>query len=207
MKKIPTLFKRIFEGHNVKESINELSLPGLQVVLDGKAVPTIKWDGTAVLNKRGQLYCRYDAKHGKTAPECAIPCCEPDPVTGHWPHWIPAEYNVKQYKWQIEAFEKYKKYIDPKHLLTFLNEVASYEVIGPHFQANPYNLDEDRLIKHGTDIVTDLQGFDFDSIKQWLQTHAHEGIVFWYNNEPLCKVKAGDFGINWRAKRNRTKEQ
>jgi len=198
MKKIPTLFKREVIGNKVTLVFNELSDPKLNVVLEGKTIPTIKWDGTAVLNNKGKLYCRYDAKNGKKAPKGAIPCCDPDPITGSWPHWVTAENDIKMYKYQIAAYEKFKANLEPDLLEVFLNCYDTYEVIGPHFQKNPYNLKEDVMVLHGASVIEDLKGFDYNSIKEWLGTHKVEGIVFWYNKEPLCKIKSRDFGIKWR---------
>lgn len=201
MKKIPTLFKREIINHKVTQVFNELSDPKLNIVLEGKTIPTVKYDGTAVLIKNGKLYCRYDNKKGKKLSEDAIPCCEPDPITGHWPNWIPAENDKKMYQYQIAAFEKFKNTFmemveDAEYKFDHINQ--TFEVIGPHFQKNPYNLDIDKLIPHGKTTIWDLKGFDYNSIKEGLETHRAEGIVFWYNNEPLCKIKARDFGIDWR---------
>ena len=48
-----------------------------------------KIDGTCCLIKDGKIYRRYDYKKGRTLPQGAIPCQEaPDPITGHFPHWL-----------------------------------------------------------------------------------------------------------------------
>lgn len=187
MKKIPTLFERIKNADGSMSIIDKIK-QGLEIVVDGKTVPTIKWDGSACLIKEGKLYCRFDAKWGRTIPEGAIACCPPDPVTSHWPHWVPADTNPKMYKYQIAAFEKNKL------------EDGTYEIVGPHFQTNPYHLEKDKFIKHGIDIITDLKDFSFNGIKEYLINHVMEGIVFLYNGEPLCKIKSKDFGIKWREK-------
>ena len=103
MKKIPSLFVREFGGHSVKSIKNELTSPEFQKVLDGKCIPTLKMDGSCCAFLGGIFYKRYDAKKGKNPPEGAIPCCDPDPVTGHWPHWIPVNEEDKGDKWFIEA--------------------------------------------------------------------------------------------------------
>ena len=36
-----------------------------------------------------------------------------------------------------------------------------------------------------------------DAIKDYLQEHYIEGIVFWKDGEPRCKIKRGDFGFKW----------
>jgi len=37
----------------------------------------------------------------------------------------------------------------------------------------------------------------FDAVKHWLETHYVEGIVFWLDGEPICKIKRSDFGMKW----------
>ena len=82
MKKIPTLFKREFENHSVVRTLPEVT-EGMEWVLEGEGVATVKWDGSCCAIIGGVLYKRYDAKHSKRPPEGAIPCCDPDPITGH----------------------------------------------------------------------------------------------------------------------------
>src|SRR5579864_3700139 len=97
MKKIPSLFLRDFEGDpsRVTRNLN----PECAWVTAGEGVATRKWDGAAVMVENGVLWCRYDAKKGKTPPENFRPTQEkPDPETGHWPGWVPAG-NDPQYKW------------------------------------------------------------------------------------------------------------
>ena len=86
MKKIPTLFKRTYDGPRIKGITDEVA-PGMEWVLAGEGLATVKIDGTCCAVIGGKFYKRYDAKKGKTPPPGAIPCCDPDPVTGHWRHW------------------------------------------------------------------------------------------------------------------------
>src|SRR5690606_28772020 len=87
-------------------------------VLDGEGEAFIKRDGTSCAVIGGNLYKRYDVKTGKKAPEDGIPCCPPDSVTGHWPHWVPV------------TNEPQNKY----HSLAFTNDMpdGTYELCGPH---------------------------------------------------------------------------
>lgn len=210
MKKIPTLFTRIFyteeekaEGKNgIKAILPELSSPDLKEVLKN-GTPTIKWDGACVLIKDGILYKRYDAKNGKTPPLGSLPCePAPDPITGHWPHWIKIDCNKPEDKWFCEAYEKLKRFCVLNRLTV---SDGTYEAIGPHWQRNPYHLSFDILVKHGEAEIFDFyneEGFytrTFEGIKKWLEDHNEEGIVFWYNEEPKCKIKRTDFGIPWNG--------
>ena len=75
---------------------------------------------------------------------------------------------------------------------------GTYEAIGPHFNGNPYNLSEDKLVKHGMELVYVKR--DFESISNWLNENPVEGLVFWLNGEPICKIKRSDFGFEWPVK-------
>jgi hypothetical protein len=183
MKKIPTLFEREFKQHNVV-SIKPDVKSGLEWVLEGKGVATEKLDGSCTAIIDGIFYKRYDAKRGKKAPEGAIPCCEPDPITGHHPHWLKVDEGNPADKWFIAA---YSNALDKSD--------GTYEAVGPHFQANPHNLSRDTLIRHGN-IVLDVPR-TFDGIKEYLTDHLIEGIVFWLDGEPRCKIKRSDFGLKW----------
>ena len=74
----------------------------------------------------------------------------------------------------------------------------TYEAIGPHFKGNPYNLERDYLFPHGVSVAE--VGRDFESISNWLNEHKEEGLVFWLNGEPICKIKRSDFGFEWPVK-------
>ncbi len=187
MKKIPTLFTRQFEKHRVV-GISPEPIPGLEWVLNGEGVATVKWDGACCAIIDGKFYRRYDAKGGKPVPENAIPCQEKaDPVTGHLPCWVPCSRNENGDKWFWAAYDNAQ-----------MTEDGTYEAVGPHFQSNPYEFKADTLIRHGADTV-DVER-SFDGIRQYLSDHAVEGIVFWKDDEPKCKIKRKDFGLKWPVK-------
>ena len=182
MKKIPTLFERRIENHKVVEVL-PIVKPELEWVLNGEGEATLKIDGSCCAYFDGVFYKRYDAKKGKKPPEGAIPCCEPDPVTGHWPHWLKVTDKPED-RWFRVTFEN-----------TIILHDGTYEAIGPHFQNNPYHTNEDYLVKHGITKI-DVER-TFEGIREWLRTHAEEGIVFWKDGEPQCKIKRTDFGYKW----------
>lgn len=191
MRKIPTLFTRVFENHRIVDVTPEITPGCEEAFLNGAA--TIKFDGSCCAVIDGDFYKRYDAKKGKKPPEGAIPCDNPDPVTGHHPHWVKVDKDNPNDKWFIKAAQNFAKYND-----TIEVRPGTYEAIGPHFNGNPYNLESDILIKHGCDEV--MLKRDFDSIKEWLETHNEEGLVFWLNGAPICKIKRTDFGLKWPVK-------
>ena len=183
-KKIPTLFERTYENHKVK-SITDKITPGMEEVLE-RGIATVKWDGSCCAVMCGDLYKRYDAKNGKKPPEGAIPCCDPDPITGHWPHWIKVDESQPDSKWHLEAWRRIGGDL----------EDGTYEIIGPHFQGNPYGLDVDFFMRHGDVIILNLER-SFDGIRSYLEREKIEGIVFWLDGEPKCKIKRSDFGFEW----------
>lgn len=191
MKKIPTLFKREFKDGQVIGITHEV-YPGMEWVLKGKGKATEKWDGSCCAMIDGVFHKRFDAKPGRKIPDDAIPCCEPDPVTGHHPHWVPVDFISYADKWFVEAFNKYCK------LRKCIPEDGTYEAIGKHFNGNPYGHSDDILIPHG--LVTVSCGRSFDAIKTYLQGNNVEGIVFWLDGEPKCKIKRKDFGFDWPIK-------
>lgn len=186
MKKIPTLFEREYENHKVV-GIKPIVTPGMEWVLKGEGIATVKYDGSCCAIINGEFYKRYDAKKGKKAPEGAIPCCEADPVTGHHPHWVKVDVDNPSDQWFVRA------YIQSDHRLD-----GTYEAIGTHFQGNPHRCQDDILMPHG--IVEVEVDRTFEGIKKYLGEHYIEGLVFWKDGEPMCKIKRSDFGFEWNGK-------
>ena len=146
MKKIPTLFKREFENHRVVKVLPEVT-EGFEWVLNGDGIATVKYDGSCCAIINGELFKRFDAKKGRKIPEGAIPCCEPDTVTGHHPHWVKVDESNPADKWFVKALGG-----DPPRFY----ENGTYEAVGKHFNGNPYNIETDYLEKHGVDVIIDF---------------------------------------------------
>lgn len=196
MRKIPTLFERDFSGGSAKAT--PIVTKGYEWVLEGDGVATIKYDGACCAIIDGEFYRRYDAKHGKPVPEGAIKCQEEaDPITGHLPCWIKCDRFNPADKWLWSAFD-----VLVSTLPQYPNDVktldGTYEAIGLHFQSNPYNLKRDILVRHGENVVDVPRSFE--GIREWLESHEEEGIVFWKDNKPQCKIKRSDYGIKWNKK-------
>lgn len=190
MKKIPTLFKRVFYNYSVIDIVPVITEGCEEAFKNGLA--TVKFDGACCAIIDGKFYKRYDAKKGRKPPEGAISCCDPDPVTGHWPHWVEINENNPADKWFAVALLN----TEARHGRALMD--GTYEAVGPHFRGNPYKLMDDYLLKHG-EFVIDVQR-DFKSISNWLNEHREEGIVFWLNGKPVCKIKRTDFGYEWPVK-------
>ena len=186
MRKIPTLFERVFDNHRKVDILPNVTA-GMEWVMQGEGVATEKYDGSCCAIIEGEYYKRYDAKQGKIPPAGAIPCCKPDPITGHWPHWIKVDRNNKSDIWHIAAYD---------HSYGETLEDGTYEVIGPHFRNNPYELNEDILVRHGEKVLRDVPR-SFEGIREYLREHNIEGIVFWKDGTPQCKIKRSDFGFAW----------
>jgi hypothetical protein len=180
MKKIPSIFVRDWKGD--KSRVTDECNPETLWVFNGEGVATRKYDGTAVLVEDGVLYCRYDAKNGKTPPEGFRPAQEPDIETGHWPGWVPAGSNP-QYKWQIA------------YHIAHLSENGTYEACGPHFQSNPENLERDLFIPHGCTRFEDDVPRTFNELVEWFKGRDIEGIVWHHPDGRMAKIKKSDFGL------------
>ena len=190
VKKIPTVFKRTFDGGVGEGKITSETTPDMEWVIAGDGEATEKVDGSACAIINGELYKRYDAKQGKKPPEGAIPCQEkPDPYTGHWPHWVKVSAKDRGDKWFIAAYEN----------TPWCREDGTYEAVGVHFRENAYGLDADFLERHGRIKIKDCPR-TFEGIREYLRTHEIEGIVFWLDGEPRCKIKRRDFGFPWPVK-------
>ena len=196
MKKIPCLLQREFYTDHTFKLLEDKITPGCEWVLDGEGIATEKFDGTACMILNGELYKRYDCKNGKQPPINSIPCQDPDPITGHWPHWVKVDRTKNEDKWYIEAWDRlnvtsqlYQKYIQD----------GTYELCGPHFQSNPYKYNFDIFRKHGSVILNDVPR-TIDGIKKYLETHYIEGIVFHKcdTDNTMCKIRRKDFGFEWK---------
>lgn len=196
MKKMPTLFERHFASDKVEKVLPNVK-PGCEWVIQGEGVATRKWDGTCTLIKNGEIFRRYDCKHGKTPPEGFIPADNPDAVTGHWPGWIKLDLtNPKgDVKFWIEAIQN-----------SFDGDLSkavngTYELCGPKINSNPENFDKHVLLKHGEEVLENVPR-NFEGLKQYLFEHRIEGIVFHRKNETndMCKIKRSDYGFEWFPK-------
>jgi hypothetical protein len=194
MKKTISLFQRNYEGDRLVR--NEV-VPGAEWVLDGEGVATRKWDGTSCLLRGGKLYKRYDAKQGKTPPPDFEPAQDvPDPVTGHWPGWVPVSEIAKEDRWHREALANSRAEAGGS-----LPD-WTYELVGPRIQSNPEGFERHLLIPHGKAVLEDVPR-DYEELKAYLAAHDLEGIVWWRDpsdsNCQKVKIKTKDFGLKRKA--------
>lgn len=185
MKKMPCLFVREFHGPG-SFSITDQVTPGCEWALAGEGVPSRKWDGTACAIVDGKLYKRYDAKAGKKPPPESIPCDPtPDPVTGHWPHWVLA---TPSDNWHAEAWDRQQDELRDRP--------GTYELVGPKINGNPESLNFHKLLRHG-EVVIPIVARTFEGLRNYLTEFCIEGIVFAQPDGRRCKIRRDDFGLDW----------
>ena len=183
MKKVISLFKRDYE--RTRLVFNEI-VPGAGWVLSGEGVATEKIDGTSCLWRGGRLYKRYDAKKGKQPPLGFEPAQDPDPITGHWPGWVPVGDGPED-KWHREGLAN----------SSLLEDGKTYELVGPKVQGNPYTLAKHTLRLHGDIPIRDFPR-TFSGILAYFKEHPDlEGVVWHHPNGEMVKIKRRDFGLPW----------
>lgn len=203
MKKVKALF--VVE-RSVQMATREIE-PTAQWVFDGEGEATIKYDGTPVLIKNGKLYKRWNRKLQKKflkqwrynkenfkysmdmfvdIPEGAIALEDaPAPISLHFPYWIPV-IDEKSNKRFIRAFDDLESKDD-----------GTYELVGETIQGNIYNLEGNKLLKHGSEIVS-IPDMSFDGIKQFFKELNAEGIVWHHPDGRMIKLRRSHFNFEWR---------
>jgi hypothetical protein len=180
MKKISTLFKK--DPNDLSRVINEID-PSNEWVIKGEGQATRKFDGSACAIIDNQLYKRYDVKKGRQVPDGAIPCQDPDEITGHWPHWVLCQRSNAADKFFFEGLDNLE-----------FPEDGTYELVGPKVQGNPENFSHHQLVKHGTEPLW-FTDYSFEGIRALLDELPYEGIVFHHPDGRMCKIRKSDFGL------------
>jgi hypothetical protein len=178
MKKIPTIFVR--DPHNPARVTSQPNDECLWV-FNGEGLATVKWDGTACLVRDGRLFKRYDCKKGRTPPALFEPCSEPDPVTGHWPGWVPVGDGPED-MWFREP--------------PIPTEEGTYELVGPKINGNPYKFSVHRFMQHGN-LACYFQEVSYDSVQWYLCGAEIEGLVWHHEDGRMAKIKRRDFSLPW----------
>ena len=188
MEKIISLFQRNYETDRL---VREEVVESAEWVLAGEGQPTRKFDGTCCMVSDGKLWKRHDVRKGKNPPiEWVRAEPAPDPVTGHWPGWVPVG-DEPDSRWHREAFEVSGGLRD-----------GTYELVGPKIQGNPECFAAHTLIRHGLETSPNCPR-DFEGIKNflasggWLKVEPFsiEGIVWHHPDGRMVKIKTRDFGL------------
>lgn len=205
MKKIPSLFVRDWEGDH--KALPEIT-PGCDWVLSeiSTVIATLKWDGTCVMFRGGQMFKRFDRKRPHHTKPWKVPpegweACNPEPAsdskTKHWTGWTPVTSD-KGDQWHRAALAA--------ALVHGFPEDGTYELCGPGINSNPEGFATLVLIPHGNRVVNPwafwnvlptLGSTAHAAIRRWLQVNVCEGVVFRHPDGRMCKVKRSDFGIPW----------
>jgi hypothetical protein len=179
---------------NDKHQMTDVPNEGTEGVFDGSWVPRIKLDGTACAVIYGKLYKRYDRKLKKNGqrrlpPPGWMACSpKPDPVTNHWPGWVPVLPTDKHH---VAGWDN--------HMFSVNRTDGTYELLGSKVQNNPYNMtDFHALIRHDECRVVKLTiPMTYDSLKTDLKKLYEEGIVFHGPDGQFFKLRRSDFGLGW----------
>lgn len=176
MKKIISLFQRDYKGDR---KVRDVVVEGAEWVLFGEGRPTRKFDGTCCMVEDGRVFKRYDAKKGKVPPTGFISAQEPDPVTGHWPGWLPIGEGPED-QWFREAMQ------------TGIPSNGTYELCGPKVQGNPEGFDKHVFVRHGLEGIPE-DPRTFEEIRDFLRERRIEGIVWHHPDGRMVKIKKKDF--------------
>ena len=163
MKKIPTLFERVFDNHHKVGINNKGSFR--------HGMGSVRRRHSDRKNRR-QLLCGDRRKflqkiRCKTRQDSAGECGS---LLRSGPHNRPlaaldsVDESDKINIWFMEAYRN----------ADCPTEEGTYEAIGPHFRANPYGLEKDVIEKHGIRILLDVPR-DFEGIRDYLEKHNIEG--------------------------------
>lgn len=185
MRKIPTMFKKQYENDRFIGVSHEFTNENCKTALLN-GVPTVKFDGSACAIINGKLYKRYDYRGNGILPDNCIPCQTHEDLEGHFPVWLPCKPSTGEDKWFYAAYYNYpRKWVN-----------GTYEAVGKHFNGNVYGLDYDVLVKHGGIVIRESLK-SYEEIEAYLRTHNIEGIVWWLDDKPVCKIRRKDFFIKW----------
>ncbi len=180
MEKIPSLFKRRYDGD--RQVYDEVT-PGAEWVQAGEGIPTIKWDGTSCLMRDGVLFKRYSGKiNGKLPADFEE--AERDETTGKVFGWVPVGHGPED-QYHREGFEHTDGLTD-----------GTYELVGPKIQGNPHRYSSHVLVRHGADILDGIPT-SYEELKAELSTLDFEGIVWWHSDGRKVKIKRKDVGLPW----------
>lgn len=192
MEKIKTIFKILYEQNGIpcdRICIDEVLEENSWVFTEPKVLAYRKWDGIPIAIINGNLYKRQqiETEHLQLLRKNAVKCGSEDPITGTTPYWIKCiESNpIEKYLWN--AFNKLKEE----------NKISdgTYEVCGRNIQSNKEKLKSNIAIPHKIELITDLEDYSFESIKNYLKQRNIEGIVFYHPDGRMAKIRLKDFGL------------
>lgn len=221
MQKIPCLFARDFSDKRRPILLDQVT-PGCEWVFDKATRATYKWDGTACLVRFGMLYKRHDCKRGKdgdykVAPPGWEPIEKPDTVTGHWPGWLLVDRQKPEDKYHVATWFSLDLpptgglcegvWLPPdaatQRAVSNILPDGTYELVGPKINGNPHKLAAHAFAKHGERLVLSIPvdaDIAFEGLRQVLEKHDGEGIVFHGAEGQMAKIRRADYDFPWPLK-------
>lgn len=191
MQKIETLLERD-EKYRAIDKVRE----GCEWVVRGEGVATVKVDGSACAVVDGVLYRRHkhDAKKGDPPEGWIHWTLDTGQRSGHgWLRCVPGDPSCR-YHW--EAWEN-----SCEGNPTVPDGLVTCEMVGPKSNGNPHRLDRHELWQHGEPIedppVLHEGAGNAGLLREWLEAHPVEGIVWHHHDGRMVKIKRRDFGIPW----------
>lgn len=207
MKKISTVFVVDRDTGTATPEVR----PENQWVVNGEGRATVKFDGTSCIVLGGKLHKRFDQKLNKkfdqmkkfkpeqfkalavspdmfrVLPEGAVPCQESyDPVSFHFPHWVPVSESDPADARHIRALQNFKGE---------LKKGQTYELVGPGIDKNHYELTEETLLEHAS-VELEVKDRSFEGLHAFITGLNEEGLVFHHPDGRMAKLRRKDFAIN-----------
>ena len=156
----------------------------------------LKNSKTIVSLSQLEVVGRFTSFYKIAVPEGAIPCQEPDLITGHHPHWVKCDKNKAEDKYFWEA---YNSLVALQMEFNKGDKVpdGTYELVGEKVNGNREKLEGHHLHRHGSHIQP-IESVDFEYLKAYLSDTKYdiEGIVFHHKSDGrMCKLRKKDFGV------------
>lgn len=171
---------------------------------DPKRRVSVKVSTGGIIGEYQCCYEEFSHETKKPIPDNAIPYCDPDPKSGHWPHWVPCDRLISADKYHFEGYDTYLEGVkcDFEGTLDGVNFDGTFELCGPKVQGNPEGFDTHLLVRHGSETMLGctenlkngiIQEFKYFNL--YLSEVDIEGIVFYHPDGRMCKLRKSDFGI------------
>lgn len=185
MNKIPTLFIR--NEQNMKLVTREIN-PDAAWVLEGYCIPTVKKDGMNVRVTVVSGQCTHVEKRRNPTRE--------EKAQGAEPGYMDASRNDPSDKHIYAA-------VDASDFTGWSNGLWPCEALGPKIQGG-VEASQPMLYAFALHPLVIAEPFElnYDGIRDFLATHAIEGIV-WHdkNHYRYAKIKRRDFNLQWPIKK------
>lgn len=156
--------------------------PGCEWVLQGEGEAVEKIDGAPCAIINGKLYKFISTRD--TLRQRIRDGSLMDHLRNGW--WLPVGRNYAEDKWIIAAYFN----------TPWVKGDGEYVAVGPHFNGNPYGMDEDFLDSAYRIRIRDIPRTP-DGIAQWLREHEVAGVVFCKGKSEQCYVDRRDLGLPW----------